>query len=279
MTFTDDPRTQKPVGNGKQFQISAPYAYVYDSNKLETRIATQALFGEIVMAYQESDNKVKVQLVRDGYVGWVEQSALSTAIVKPDSKISARLSVAYELPNLKSLPVTSLSMGALVLIEKEENDFGYSAESGWIYKQHYKPINSFANDPVDIARKFLNAPYQWGGRDSRGLDCSGLVQQAFEACNITLPRDTDMQFSFGRYKIDWTENIEPQRNDLIFWKGHVAIVADKSTIIHSTARHMAVVEESLYEVVKRIAESEGLPLGLTRYRIENCPIKISQTHD
>mgnify|MGYP003465467334 FL=1 len=43
-----------------------------------------------------------------------------------------------------------------------------------------------------------------------------------------------------------------KRGDLIFWKGHVAIVRDASTIIHANAHHMATVIENTREAMARI---------------------------
>lgn len=268
MSFDNDPRLNKPAGSGRKYQVTAEYSNVYVSERPDSKIATQVLFGETVMAYQSSENLILVQLIRDNYVGWLDKNALSANVREPNSKITARLAVSYQLPDLKSRPMKSLSLGVLTHIEKEESDFGLCSESGWISKQHYKPLASYSDDPVEIAKKYLHAPYQWGGRDSRGIDCSGLVQQAFESCNIMFPRDTDMQFASCGMKLEWTEAIELERNDLIFWKGHVAIVINKNTVIHASAKHMAVVEESLSGAVSRIADSEGFPIGVIRIRMD-----------
>ena len=43
-----------------------------------------------------------------------------------------------------------------------------------------------------------------------------------------------------------------ERGDLIFWKGHVAIVRDRSSLLHANAYHMAVAIEPIAEAVVRI---------------------------
>jgi len=43
------------------------------------------------------------------------------------------------------------------------------------------------------------------------------------------------------------------RGDLIFWKGHVAIVRDARTLIHANAFHMMVAQEPVADAVARIA--------------------------
>ena len=266
MNFVSDPRLEKPAGIGRKYQVIADYANVFTSDDPNSTIATQVLFGETVMAYRASTNLYQVQLLRDNYVGWVNLGTLSHTVNEPNSKISARLAVAYQHPDLKSRPLKSLSLGALAHIGARENDFGFCAEAGWVSDHHYTQRGSYSNDPVSVAKKFMDAPYQWGGRDSRGIDCSGLVQQAFESCNVLLPRDTDMQFASDTRTLDWTDSIKLERNDLIFWKGHVAIVIDNRSMIHASAKHMAVVQESITAAVTRIAVSTGLPVGVIRHK-------------
>ena len=77
---------------------------------------------------------------------------------------------------------------------------------------------------VNLARQFLNTPYYWGGRDSHGIDCSGLIQNIMQMKNINFPRDTDMQEDFCTRSI-LRKNLKA--GDLVFWKGHVALMTDK----------------------------------------------------
>ena len=45
---------------------------------------------------------------------------------------------------------------------------------------------------------------------------------------------------------------KPTRGDLVFWKGHVAIVRDRATLIHANAFHMAVAIEPVAAAIARI---------------------------
>ena len=87
-------------------------------------------------------------------------------------------------------------------------------------------------DFVAVAERFLGTPYLWGGKTNHGLDCSGLVQVALNACGIPCPRDSDMQEQALGTAIDIAQ---ARRGDLVFWKGHVAIVRDGATF-HSRQR-------------------------------------------
>jgi len=48
---------------------------------------------------------------------------------------------------------------------------------------------------VDSARRWLGAPYLWGGRTPEGTDCSGFVQAVFALHGVELPRDSREQLA------------------------------------------------------------------------------------
>lgn len=95
--------------------------------------------------------------------------------------------------------------------------------------------------------RFQGAPYLWGGVTPWGVDCSGLVQTAFAARGIQLPRDAALQAGCG-VPVD---REAATAGDLVFFRGdnghrvtHVAFVAEGDTLIHSTVACGGVVQES-----------------------------------
>jgi cell wall-associated NlpC family hydrolase len=125
------------------------------------------------------------------------------------------------------------------------------------------PVDTIATDPAAVAALFLGTPYLWGGNSYLGIDCSGLVQAACLACAIACPGDSDQQAKEVGTVL--TDGSDLRRNDLIFWKGHVAIVTDGSTLVHANAGYMSVVYEPLDAALTRIeTQGDGRPTGFRR---------------
>ena len=168
---------------------------------------------------------------------------------------------AFAEPSIKTRAGGPYSLNALAAVEAQEGRLCKVAGAGWIAAEHLAPIGVFETDLAAVAERFLGAPYLWGGRESLGLDCSGLVQQALFACGLACPRDTDQQAGLGRP----IAGNEFGRGDLVFWKGHVAIGLDETRIVHANGHHMMVAIEPLATAVSRIAAADvGLPTAYRR---------------
>lgn len=242
-------------------QVSAPLASLRVAPLPDAEQEDQVLFGETFDVLFETGEFAFGQARRDRYVGYVPIEALSAPVLSPEHRVSALRTYAFAEPDIKSAIVGLYSLNALVTVEAREGRFVKGARTGWFVEHHLAPIGQFETDYVAVAERFLAAPYQWGGRESLGLDCSALVQQALYACGRACPRDTDLQRGF----FPEVSEAERRRGDLVFWKGHVAILLDTDTILHANAHHMAVAIEPLAEAIARIeASGVGAPLGYRR---------------
>lgn len=221
----------------------------------------QLLFGETFAVLEVRDGFAWGQAQRDGYVGFVESGRLSPEMVTPTHWVSALRAYAFAEPSIKAPAAGPFSLNALVCIDAADGEFLHAVGAGWISARHLRPLGDFATDRVAVAERFLGAPYLWGGRDSLGLDCSGLVQQALYACGEACPRDTDMQETLGSpIAMDAL-----RRGDLVFWNGHMGMMLDAETLLHANSFHMAVAREALSEAITRIAAGPmGAPTGFRR---------------
>jgi cell wall-associated NlpC family hydrolase len=210
----------------------------------------QLLFGETFRVLETGRGWGWGQADRDGYVGHVFLADLKPGVVAATHRVGALRAYAFSRPDIKSRPLALLSLNALVAVEAEEGRFLKAEGSGWIPALQLAPIGQAEADPAAVAERYLGAPYQWGGRESLGLDCSGLVQQALFACGRSCPRDSDLQQALGRP----VAQADLSRGDLVFWKGHVGMMLDGRRMIHANAFHMQVEIEPLAETIARVGE-------------------------
>lgn len=217
----------------------------------------QLLFGEVFDVLDHRDGWLWGQARRDGYVGWVAGDALSGGVIAPTHRITALRTYAFPEPDIKSGPPTLLTMNALVTVEGRDGRFARIDRAGYVAEAHLGDLLTFERDAAAVAELFVGAPYQWGGRESVGLDCSGLVQQALFACGRGCPRDADMQ---ARELGDDIAASDLRRGDLVFWTDHVGMLLDAGRMIHANGFHMAVAVEALDSAIAR----NGQPTGYRR---------------
>jgi len=238
---------------GEEFEISEALAPLRERPSSDAMLATQALKGERVTIYDRNgEGFAWGQLNGDGYVGWLPDRALAKPGAAPTHKITVLRTFAFAGPSIKLPPIGTLVMGCLVSVRHEDGPFAVTAEGWYLPLQHLGSIASRATDFVAVAEQFAGTPYLWGGKSSLGIDCSGLVQVSLNAAGISCPRDSDMQQNGLGTALHPAESENLQRGDLIFWKGHVAIVRDAESIVHANAYHMATVIENTTAALARI---------------------------
>jgi hypothetical protein len=212
----------------------------------------QLLFGEAFDVLGEADGWAFGQARRDGYVGYVETAALGQPAAAPTHTVRVLRTYGYSGPSIKTVPLGLYSMNALLTVEGRDGRF-VRTPGGWFIEAHLARLDKPAEDFVAVAEQFVGTPYFWGGRESLGLDCSGLVQQALYAAGMPCPRDTDQQAALG-------EAVSPtqlRRGDLVFWRGHVAIMVNATDILHANGTRMAVTIEPLADAIARTSANGG----------------------
>ncbi len=249
---------------GAAMEVAAPVAPLFGEASATARQTTQALLGERLAAFEITSEWVWCQLQRDGYVGYMSRASVSAELTNPTHRVAVPLTFSYPQPDIKSQVPVTLPMNARLEIVESGEKFSKLSSGRYVFSKHIKPLNEFEPDFVAVAERFLDVPYLWGGRTAQGLDCSGLVQTSLEACGIFAPRDTDMQEAqLGRQQM--INDLDAlRRGDLVFWKGHVGIMADSKTLLHANGHHMLTVKEPLVDAVSRIAGVYGQPTSIKR---------------
>jgi len=252
---------------GEEFEIADALAPLREGPSSDAMLLTQALMGERVTIYDRNDEGFAWgQLNSDGYVGWLPDRALAKPVAKPTHKVTAIRTFAFPGPSLKLPPVDTVVMGTTIIVMREDGAFAVTRDGWHLPLPHVGRIDRHADDFVGVAERFAGTPYLWGGKSSLGIDCSGLVQVSLNAAGTGCPRDSDMQQdSLGR-ALDASESKKLQRGDLIFWKGHVAIVRDADTIVHANAHHMATTIENTRDAIARIKAAGSESAAIKRLR-------------
>jgi|SRR5690554_126614 len=206
------------------------------NNDDTSEIVTQLLFGESAKIIELNNQWLKIELLHDHYIGWVDRKQLLSLVDNTnfDYTFNSNRQQENELKIKTPWGLQSVLQGSPIL--SSENSFKIDDYS-------FKYIDGVPSQNIEdvhqLAMSYLNAPYLWGGRTKYGIDCSGFTQTVFHQIEHQLPRDASQQVLQGE-EISFEDQ---KTGDLAFFASkktgnitHVGIVLPDFKIIHAHGR-------------------------------------------
>ena len=246
---------------GTDFIIGNTYSVKKGIAPLRTRygaraeLDTELLFGEPVTVLAHRKGYLRVRAELDHKEGYIPATALANKRFRPTHRVWVPHVVTSKTRPVQSVATLDLPMNALVRVMETPDKFSRLSVGGWVNHSCLKPIGEFETDFVEVALRFRGRPYKWGGRTALGLDCSALIQVSLQACGYkNVPRDSGPQ---SRELGTQVPDGEFRRGDLLFWKGHAAIVLNRDYLLHAADHTMMVVMEPIKTVLTRRRKEES----------------------
>ncbi|MEX0758540.1 MAG: NlpC/P60 family protein, partial [Tistlia sp.] len=225
---------------------------------------SQLLSGETLRVFETRAGWSWVQNEADGYTGYCRSACLSAEVRAPTHRVVALSTPVFPEPTIKAPSSERLSFWGSLAAVGERGRFLERAEGGWIFAGHLAETGWREPDRIATAERFLGLPYIWGGRSGLGVDCSGLIQLSFAAAGRAVPRDSDQQAASEAVGRALPLDAVPERGDLVFWKGHVALALGEGAVLNATAFPLMTVIEPLAKLHARACQDS--PDGVVALR-------------
>lgn len=208
-----------------------------------TEQVTQLLFGDHYEVVEATKDKkwLKIKINFDLYTGWIDAKQHQSIspeyyehINNSEYKITTDLtaSLLYNKSPLMVLIGSIIPISSAELFKMEEQ-FAFNGEAKNMgQKREFEFVKA-------IAQKYLNAPYQWGGKSPFGIDCSGFTQMVFKISGYKLHRDASQQAVQGK-PVDNLEAGKP--GDVAFFQNkegkinHTGILLGPDKIVHASGK-------------------------------------------
>ena len=236
----------------KYFTNNLSVINLYKKPSKKSEVVTQMVFGESFSVSKKTKNWLKVKIKEDGYKGFIQNKRFSN-FLKPTHKIHVLKAKVYKFPNKKK-KLNEFSFGSKIKVIENKGKF-LKFSKGWISKNEVKKVSFKEKDPFKKITMFKNIKYKWGGKSFKGIDCSALIQVFLNFNNKFCPRDAKDQVKYFKKKVSL---LNIKKNDIIYWKGHVALALKNKKLIHAYGPMKKTVIMGINQTIKRIERTANL---------------------
>ena len=243
----------------KYFTNNFSVVNLYKKQSIKSEIVTQIIYGESFSISQKNKKWLKIKIKEDNYKGYIRRKNY-LEYLKPSHKINKLKARIYKSPN-KLIKIDELSFGSKIKTIDRKNQF-FKFAKGWINKGDLNIISFKEKNYFKKINIFKNIKYKWGGKSFKGIDCSALIQVCLNFNNKYCPRDAKDQFKYFKKNISLKKI---KKNDIIYWKGHVAVALNNKKLIHAYGPIKKTVIMSIDQTIKKIHKTANLKvIGIKR---------------
>jgi len=218
----------------------------------KSEVLTQMIYGDSFTIINKKKKWLKIKIKEDNYIGYIKTNKC-LRYTKPTHKVHTLFANLYKNPN-KNKRIGRLTFASKIKVGKKIKKFA-KFENNWIEIKNIKPIKFKQKKIFSNIRIFKKTKYKWGGKSYKGLDCSALIQLFFNFNNRFCPRDAKDQIKYFKKNVN-LKSIK--KDDIIYWKGHVAVSISEKKLIHAYGPMKKTVEMDTARTIDLIKKTANL---------------------
>ncbi len=235
--------------------VNRPVVSMHGTPDKDTSLVDEVLYGMIVTVDEFLPDRwcrITTEYRYQGYTTLDELLLLNEQIPDWDNVHKMRIHQSYadilSEPRVQGVRLMEIPRGGLIGVQMPviiqngwvkvrlaDGRSGYMKET---FLEEIRTINAMSEDEIrsnviETAKSYLGTQYRWGGKSPLGIDCSGLTSISYLINGILTYRDASIEDGFPVKKIAFSDR---KPGDLLYFKGHIAMLTDLNRYIHSTGR-------------------------------------------